>query len=198
MGDVVRAKEEYSMSLETSRAGGRLTRGLREEMRSVAARNSVAFVDFLPRFESHSPNGIVGRSLILDNCHPNIRGHQIMAQAILEEGIASGLITSDCRLDRFEELMSEFTEDDLSWLPDSITEDQLKNWPQPMEEITINGYAANIAEWLADYSREKDPAQSIDWLQKAADLAPNRKSIAEKLAVLKQAPGTSVQCSGLT
>lgn len=191
MGDVGRAKEEYSMSLETSRAGARMTRGLRDEMRNVAERNSMPFVDFLPLFEAQSPNGIVGRSLMLDNCHPNVRGHQVMAKAILEEGIASGLVKSDCRLDRFDELVSEFTEEDLSWLPDSTAQEQLKNWPQPMEEITISGYAANIAEWLADYLREKDQAQAIDWLQKAADLAPDKKSIADKLAALKQAPSAS-------
>ncbi|MBN1591797.1 MAG: hypothetical protein JW941_00950, partial [Candidatus Coatesbacteria bacterium] len=166
-GEFKGASEEYSMALETSRAGGRITKGLKKAMRDAAEGNSITFVDFLPKFAAESPNGIVGRTLILDNCHPNIRGHQIMARAILAAGKAAGLIATDCSLDGFEGVMSKFTEDNLDWLPASFPKEDIANWPKPMPEITLDGYTAGMAEWLADYLEDKSPESSKEWRQKA-------------------------------
>ncbi len=54
-----------------------------EALRRIAARHHLPMIEIQPAFEEISPNGLVGRNLFLDHCHPNILGHKVLAAAVM-------------------------------------------------------------------------------------------------------------------
>ncbi|HUT04312.1 MAG TPA: hypothetical protein VM163_10530 [bacterium] len=195
MGDTALAKENYFKAIDTASTGkpgmtlkvlltmeARMTLGLRDTMEEVAARNSAPFVDLFSLFEAHSANGLVGNNLIMDACHPSLYGHKIAAKAILQECQTSGLIPPECNLGRFDEIMSEFTEDDLSWLPSTVSKEQKENWPRAKPEMTARAYMASLAEWMGDDCRRTHEFdRSAAWYRKGLELAPNQAALDKKL-----------------
>ena len=172
-----------------------MTLRLRDTMEEVAARNSVPFVDLFSLFEAHSPNGLVGNNLIMDSCHPSLSGHKIAAKAILQKCHASGLIPPKCNLDRFDEIMAQFTDDDLSWLPPTVSKEQKENWPRTKPEMTAQAYMARLAEWLGDDCRlTHEFGRSVAWFRKGLELAPNQATLHQKLDEVRRLMGeTAVQ-----
>ncbi|MBN2209008.1 MAG: SGNH/GDSL hydrolase family protein [Candidatus Coatesbacteria bacterium] len=183
MGDAALAKKNLFKAIDTaSCALPGMTLGLRDTMEKVAARNSAPFVDLFSAFEAHSPNGLVGNNLIMDYCHPSLSAHKIAAKAILQKCQASGLIPPKCSLDRFDEIMAKFTDDDLSWLPSSVSEGQKEYWPRAKPEMTAQAYMSRVAEWFGDYFRATDEfGQSVAWFRKGLELAPDQASLQSKL-----------------
>jgi len=190
-GDFARARRAYFTAADAGRHGARMTLGLRRTMQHVAARNSVPFVDLFTIFGSHSPNGMVGYNLMVDSCHPTVQGHKIMAKAILQTALSCGLLPPGCRLDRFDEIMSRFPEDErLTFLPTARRLDQPQEWPEAGTQVTLHSYMADIAEWFARYYRRAHRfSSSVLWYEKAVELAPDRPSLRAELAEVSSLAG---------
>ncbi|MBN2209006.1 MAG: tetratricopeptide repeat protein [Candidatus Coatesbacteria bacterium] len=214
MGDTTLAKENYfkaiDKAIDTASSGigagssgqpgmplafqvtmeTRMTLGLRDTMEKAAARNSVPFVDLFSVFEAESPNGLVGNNLIMDACHPSLSAHKIAAKAILQKCQASGLIPPECNLDRFDQIMAQFTEDDLSWLPPTVSEKEKENWPRAKPEMTVQAYMSRVAEWLGDDCQlTHEFGRSAAWFRKGLELAPNQASLQKKLDDVRRLMG---------
>ena len=63
-----------------------------ETIREAGERDGVFLVDVQRRFADASPDGIVGRELLLEHVHPNARGYFLLADAYYEALRASGAI----------------------------------------------------------------------------------------------------------
>ncbi len=61
-------------------------------VREVAAERSVPMVDFVRTADERAPHGIPGSELFLDHVHPTIEGYRLIALALLDEMISSGMI----------------------------------------------------------------------------------------------------------
>ena len=64
-------------------------------MHEVGASHSLPVADVQKVFEEHSPHGIVGLPLVVDHCHPGLRGQYLMATAVLKAIRASGVMGAD-------------------------------------------------------------------------------------------------------
>jgi tetratricopeptide (TPR) repeat protein len=61
-------------------------------VREVAAERSVPLIDFVRTADERAPNGIPGSELFLDHVHPTIEGYRLIALALLDEMISSGMV----------------------------------------------------------------------------------------------------------
>ena len=61
-------------------------------VREVAAERSAPLVDFVHTADERAPNGIPGSELFLDHVHPTIEGYRLIALALLDEMISSGMV----------------------------------------------------------------------------------------------------------
>ena len=61
----------------------------------TAKQTGSPFVDVRRRFEELSPGGIPGDELLVDHVHPSIRGHQLIAQMLLEEMVDQKFLTPE-------------------------------------------------------------------------------------------------------
>jgi len=164
-GRLDQAREEYLVALDKEWCGTRMTPTLLVAMREVAERSAVPFVDLFSVFASHSPGGLVGSNLIIDNCHPTVGGYRIIAKAVLQESLSQGLLPSDCRIDRFDQIMAQFPEEDL------ITEAD----------------RAKMAEWMGEYYLGRRELKSaVAWLEKALQMNSRKRLILERLDLAQE------------
>jgi hypothetical protein len=83
---LVRAVEEDVCPL-------RMTTPLYAALARVANQTRTPLVDVRALFESRVPNQITGDEMLLDHIHPTISGHQLIADALLEQMVAEQLVT---------------------------------------------------------------------------------------------------------
>ncbi|MDP6467038.1 MAG: hypothetical protein QF918_04840 [Pirellulaceae bacterium] len=83
---LVRAVEEDVCPL-------RMTTPLYAALARVANQTRTPLVDVRALFDSRVPNQITGDEMLLDHIHPTISGHQLIADALLEQMVAERLIT---------------------------------------------------------------------------------------------------------
>ena len=81
----VRAKDEDVCPL-------RILESMHQAIVRVAAASGTPLIDVRRLFESLSPDGIPGKELMLDHVHPSIRGHQLVADALLQEMVRLAMI----------------------------------------------------------------------------------------------------------
>lgn len=72
---------------------------LRDTVRQVGARLNVPVCDAARAFELASPAGIPGRTLFRDECHPNAKGHGLIAKQILACILREQLLPLGPRMD---------------------------------------------------------------------------------------------------
>jgi hypothetical protein len=60
---------------------------------NLAAQTGTPLVDVRAKFEEATADGILGDELLLDHVHPNIRGHQLIAEALVSEMVRLGFVT---------------------------------------------------------------------------------------------------------
>lgn len=70
----------------------RIITPLRESLLRTAADTGTPLVDVRGLFDAHSPHGIPGKELLIDHVHPEIHGHQMIAEALLETMTGQGLV----------------------------------------------------------------------------------------------------------
>jgi len=67
---------------------------IQQVVRDIAIEHRVSVLDADQLFRSKSPNGLVGRTWLIDHVHPNIEGHQLLGEALVELFLKSSLVKS--------------------------------------------------------------------------------------------------------
>lgn len=62
----------------------RILEPMRSVVQQVARRSAIPLLDLQAFFEERTPAGIAGREWLVDHVHPNLRGHQLIATALIE------------------------------------------------------------------------------------------------------------------
>jgi len=75
--EFIKAKEFDALRFRAPEAINVLTEKLAEKY------NNVHFIDIRKEFESEIPQGIIGNELLLEHVHPNLEGHFIISQALI-------------------------------------------------------------------------------------------------------------------
>ncbi len=83
-------------------------------IRRIASSNTVGIADVESTFRAHSPNNIIGASLLWEHVHPSFTGYVLLAKSWLE-----GLKTSSAFTIEDKKLSQQF-------IPDSVLVDKLK------------------------------------------------------------------------
>ncbi|HZL99602.1 MAG TPA: tetratricopeptide repeat protein [Planctomycetota bacterium] len=83
-GQAEEARAAYARALEQDASPMRAQAWAEQAIRDVAAESGAPLADLQTLFDGSSPLGVAGNELIFDNCHPNLRGHELIAQTLLE------------------------------------------------------------------------------------------------------------------
>jgi tetratricopeptide (TPR) repeat protein len=86
------ARASYLAAKDRDRLPFRAPEAMNEVIREEAARAGATVVDVQRHLAEASPDGIIGRTLILEHVHPNITGQFLIADAFYEALTASGLL----------------------------------------------------------------------------------------------------------
>jgi lysophospholipase L1-like esterase len=111
-GDYPAARAHFAAAKEQDPIPFRALDDFNRKVREVAGQDGVFLADMERLFQENSPHGLVGFSLMTDNCHPLPQGNFLMATALLDlvnEKVLSGEgCREDGRLPRsVEEVMRE-------------------------------------------------------------------------------------------
>ncbi|MEQ8786036.1 MAG: hypothetical protein RIC55_07040 [Pirellulaceae bacterium] len=87
------AKQHFLRARDEDLCPLRIITPLREAILRVAADTGTPLVDVRGAFEAESPHGIPGEELMLDHVHPDIHGHQMIADLLLEAMEEQQLVT---------------------------------------------------------------------------------------------------------
>ena len=81
-GDVENARQHFFLAKEYDNLRFRAPQAMNEKIRGYASTfSNVRIVDVQSVFEASSPDGIIGRELILEHVHPNLEGYRLIADA---------------------------------------------------------------------------------------------------------------------
>lgn len=83
-GDYEKAKKNYEIAKNLDLLQWRANSEINNYVRSLADEKMVWVLDADKIFKKNSANGITGYSLFLDNVHPNIKGHYLLATSIID------------------------------------------------------------------------------------------------------------------
>ncbi len=86
------ARSSYNRAKELDICPLRILDSMSEAMGALANETGTSLVDIRGLFESLSGEGIPGNDWLLDHVHPSIRGHQKIAEAILEKMVELGFL----------------------------------------------------------------------------------------------------------
>ncbi|NJD20789.1 MAG: tetratricopeptide repeat protein, partial [Gemmatimonadetes bacterium] len=86
------ARASYLAAKDRDRLPFRAPEAMNDVIREEAGRAEATVVDVQRRFADASPDGIIGRNLILEHVHPNITGQFLIADAFYEALLASGIL----------------------------------------------------------------------------------------------------------
>ncbi len=87
------ARQSLARAVDEDVCPLRMTTPLYAALARVAEQTRTPLVDVRALFESHVPDQITGDKLLLDHIHPTISGHQLIADALLEQMVAQRLVT---------------------------------------------------------------------------------------------------------
>ncbi len=125
-------------------------------------------------FEQVSPDGIVGRDLFLDHCHPNITGHKVLASAVMQ-GLCreklSGCVEKPWQ-DYYEQLSGKVDNQNLA-----------------RENLLTAFYFLNGTAWQP----EPDYKEALFYLEKAKPFMPDNPDIHSFLAAAYWNTGDKVR-----
>jgi len=110
-GDVENARRHFTLAKEYDNLRFRAPEAMNEKIRGYASTfSNVRIVDVQSVFEASSPDGIIGRELILEHVHPNLEGYRLMSDAFyrsLREILPSG-DTEICSANRNDYPLTSF------------------------------------------------------------------------------------------
>ncbi len=78
------ATEQYVLARDTDAFPHRCPTAFNEKIREIARKREVLLVDADEAFRRASPWGAPGNNLFVDQCHPNLEGHRIIAAGLAE------------------------------------------------------------------------------------------------------------------
>jgi hypothetical protein len=78
------AKREYVLARDTDGFPHRSLSSFNDRVRRIARARGVPLYDTEAAFAADSSDGLPGANLFLDQCHPNVRGHTLIADGLLE------------------------------------------------------------------------------------------------------------------
>ncbi len=87
------ARQAFIRAAEEDICPLRMTIPLNAALARVAEQTRTPLVDVQGLFESHTPDQITGDKMLLDHIHPTISGHQLIANALLEQMVTERLVT---------------------------------------------------------------------------------------------------------
>jgi hypothetical protein len=153
----VLARRAFVRAVEEDICPLRMTTPLYAALARVAAQTRTPLVDVRGLFASHSANQITGNTMLLDHIHPTISGHQLIANALLEQMAVQRLIAprADWEKDR-ERLYQEHltTLDAIYYARGKQRLEGLIRWTQ--------GRAGKLKSTAAADEQSEDEAESVD------------------------------------
>lgn len=107
MGEHRKAREAFVKARDLDVCPLRMTSPLEHTIRDVSKAAGIRLVDAHQLLEQKTTAGILGDFWLVDHVHPSITGHQLIAQALLDELIRSGIVhpgrdSESCRKQSFE------------------------------------------------------------------------------------------------
>jgi tetratricopeptide (TPR) repeat protein len=199
-GDVERAHRYLVRAKDDSDGISRIPEAANEFIRSMADRNGVLLADVEQAFRDTSSQGIVGSTLIGDNCHPTPLGFTIMARTIVERVARSGLLgpgaSAAIQGITWERYKEELRSDDLS---KALTQYYLGTAQYILNHALMvpqHPYVF-LAQQNLDAAREVAPGLWRTWYYQAAlDLIEGKinegKAAFERAVELKGSPMTAI------
>lgn len=94
MGDYVLADQYLSAARDFDVCPLRATTAITKAYIEVLWARDAVFVDADQIFRDASPQGLVGQQWLVDHIHPRLEGHQLLAEHIARELVASGLVAA--------------------------------------------------------------------------------------------------------
>ena len=93
-GDLPRAKHAYLRAKDEDVCPLRMLESMHEILENVSSSSNTPLVDVRRLFESTARGGIIGNDELIDHIHPRIRGHQRIADALLERMMEMGIVSA--------------------------------------------------------------------------------------------------------
>lgn len=84
------ARRAFLKARETDICPLRILQPMEEALEEIAEDTGTPFLDAHALLERETPTGILGDYLLVDHVHPSFRGHQMIAQAIVQEFVEQG------------------------------------------------------------------------------------------------------------
>lgn len=78
------ARVSYLLAKNTDAFPHRTLSSFNDAVRELAKKRGLLLLDAEQLFEAASPDGIPGKNLFLDQCHPNKEGHRLIAEGLIE------------------------------------------------------------------------------------------------------------------
>jgi len=94
LGRYEAAREAYLAAKDRDELRFRAPEAVNDILREVAAEQGAHVVEVRKVFESESPDGLVGRELLLEHVHPNLEGYFVMADAFYDALFEHGAVGS--------------------------------------------------------------------------------------------------------
>ncbi|MGD2112093.1 MAG: SGNH/GDSL hydrolase family protein [Gammaproteobacteria bacterium] len=98
LGDPAAAREAYLRARDRDQLRFRAPQHFNAVIREVAGRHRARVVEVEARLRAEAGDGIIGRDLMLEHLHPNLRGYFLLAdayyRALLDSGIAGPVMTA--------------------------------------------------------------------------------------------------------
>lgn len=182
-GDLSHAKEEYIKAKELDALRFRAPEKINEITISLAGKyDNVVYVDVRKALEEEAPGTILGKELMLEHLHPNLKGHYLIARALVNGFKRSAFLYPNNQAETdaimpFEELPLTAV-DSLCGAYSTLL--LKEGWPfnEPMapdepaekslEEVVAGGLAVRTIKWEAglmklmdDYIRRKDFTKAV-------------------------------------
>ena len=127
------ARDAYQRANDRDLCPLRITSPLREALGQVARETGTTMIPVRELFERRSRHEIPGSFLLVDHVHPSISGHQMIAQQILQQMIADGLVHPQPGWEQHREQSYRQHLDDLDdkyFLQGQRRLEGLRNWSQ--------------------------------------------------------------------
>lgn len=182
-GDTVQAKKEYIRAKEFDALRFRAPEKINEITERLARKyNNVVFVDVRKALEKEAAGTIIGRELMLEHLHPNLKGHFLISAALVESFRQSAFLYANNKIET--NVKMEFGELPLTAVDPLCGEYSTlllkEGWPfnEPMvpdtqktkslEEAIAGGLAVHTLKWeegmmklMEDYIHRGDLVNAI-------------------------------------
>ncbi len=185
LGDYAGARREYGLALDRDDIPVRVTSPQRQALHEIASRKRLPFADAWSSLSAVEPHGILGTELFWDYCHPNVRGHQLIA------ALACSVLART----------------DLLGPPPPFSADPIGRWPlrsigmaaPDSFDLRALPAGADGLWWLGNCAdRQGNRSAAIAWYRQSLEANPNHPGSLIGLAIARSAEGSHAEAIELT